>query len=495
MEGEVGGKQGAAATQRQSSPSDQRKGKGEREGERGEPKRNHPQPANPDKPRVATKASKKKEEKKKKEPAAAAGKKQQQQLQQATRKAVAAASTKQQQQQQQPTDPKAATSPGTQQESWATAVGKKAKRAGKKAEQAVVALAKVAAKNGEKGKAPVVPNVDQRARKKPKTAVVTVSCPPGRYEETMKEARAKLNLNSLGITGVRIKRAITGALIFEIPGKESAKLADTLATNLRKVFVGRKEVRVKRPTKMAELRLRGLEDSITPQEIATAVAINGGCEPEEVKVGDIQMSPNGISTVWVRCPLYAANKVVAADRIQMGWIGWTLVAAQLLDNRPLQCFKCLEGGHVRKRCPNNVDRSRLCYRCGAEGHEAKSCREAHCIVCKAKNLPANHRSGGKACPSIKKGMRGLALNRMTKSQPTPPVAVREETRRPASSAAGRASTPIPTQERRKAEEEVYPPAAGGNKRRRLREDVGKTDFASDIEAEREKGPESDQDDL
>lgn len=147
------------------------------------------------------------------------------------------------------------------------------------------------------------------------------------------------------------------------------------------------------------------------------MAINGGCEPEEVKVGDIQMSPNGISTVWVRCPLYAANKVVAADRIQ---IGWALVEAQLLDNRPLQCFKCLEGGHVRERCPNNMDRSRLCYRCGAEGHEAKSCREtAHCTVCKAKNLPANHRSGGKVCPSIKKGTRGLALNRMTKSPPLP----------------------------------------------------------------------------
>lgn len=42
---------------------------------------------------------------------------------------------------------------------------------------------------------------------------------------------------------------------------------------------------------------------------------------------------------------------------------------------------------------------------------------------------------------------------------------------------------------------MYPPAAGGNKRRRLREDVGKRDSASDMEAEREKGPESDQDDL
>lgn len=106
-------------------------------------------------------------------------------------------------------------------------MGKKAKRAGKKAEQAVAAPAKVAAKNGGKGKAPVIPNVDQKARKEPKTAVVTASCPPSRYEETMREARVKLNLNSLGITGVRIKKAITGALIFEIPGKESAKLADT----------------------------------------------------------------------------------------------------------------------------------------------------------------------------------------------------------------------------------------------------------------------------
>lgn len=130
----------------------------------------------------------------------------------------------------------------------------------------------------------------------------------------MREERAKIDLPTLGITGVKIKRAVTGALIFEVPGKKSSTLANKLAVNLRKALSTKEGVRVDRPTKMAELRLRGLEESITPREIAAAIARNGKCEAEEVKVGDNQMSPNGVSMAWVKCPLAAAYKIVDLEK-------------------------------------------------------------------------------------------------------------------------------------------------------------------------------------
>lgn len=131
-------------------------------------------------------------------------------------------------------------------------------------------------------------------------------------------------------------------------------------------------MKIDRLTKIAELRLKGIDESITPLEITAAVTEIGGCEIEEVRVGDKRMSPAGVETAWLKCPLSAANRIVAVERMQ---IGWALVTVQLLDNRPLQCYKCLEGDRVRQRCPNDVDKNRQCYRCGSIEHEARNCGE------------------------------------------------------------------------------------------------------------------------
>lgn len=114
--------------------------------------------------------------------------------------------------------------------------------------------------------------------------------------------------------------------------------------------------------------------------------------------------------VWVRCPLTTANKIATATQMK---IGWALVRVELLDNRPLQCYKCLEGGHVRQRCPNKIDRSDRCYRCGESGHTARKCEAAlKCPVCSDKNLPSNHRTGGRACIPVQKGKRGTPLDKV-----------------------------------------------------------------------------------
>ncbi|XP_011860064.1 PREDICTED: nucleolar protein of 40 kDa-like [Vollenhovia emeryi] len=76
---------------------------------------------------------------------------------------------------------------------------------------------------------------------------------------------------------------------------------------------------------------------------------------------------------------------------------------ELLEARPLVCFRCLERGHVRQQCRSKVDRSAACYRCGSEGHQAQDCiLEPSCPVCKAKDLPDRHKAGGTACPSPSK---------------------------------------------------------------------------------------------
>lgn len=304
-----------------------------------------------------------------------------------------------------------------------------------------------------------------KVRRVPRMAAITITCPPGTYEATMREARKKINLEGLGIQGVRIRRAITGALLYEIPGEKSHEMADTLAQKLRRALSNKEGVRIHRPTKMAELRIRGLDESASPLEIREAIAALGNCVQEDVTVGDVKRSSNGTDMAWVRCPLTAANQLSLKGQIK---VGWALARVDLLENRPLQCYKCLEGGHVRARCPNNVDRSGKCYRCGQEGHIARECTAPiSCTLCRERGLPFNHRTGGGSCAPVRKGKRGVPFDKMRGLQSfdkiqTDTVASGETVEPPKEQRIIKERTKRP-------EGEEDEPSEGGCKRQRIRE--------------------------
>ncbi|XP_070171493.1 uncharacterized protein [Polyergus mexicanus] len=217
----------------------------------------------------------------------------------------------------------------------------------------------------------------------------------------MARARREIDLPKLGIDSLRVREAATGAMIVELAGsgeKEgptASQRADALYADLRRVFAGDEGVRLARPIRKAELRLRGLDRSIAAADIAAAVAGAGACEATDIRVGDIKFPTRGLGTVWVQCPLRAANKIAAARAIQ---IGWSRAQAELLDRRPLQCFKCLERGHVQQHCSSPIDRRGCCYRCGESGHLARDCAgRVRCPICAGLGRPADHRVGSARC--------------------------------------------------------------------------------------------------
>lgn len=92
-------------------------------------------------------------------------------------------------------------------------------------------------------------------KKPPRTVAVVISCPNGKYNTVIKTARERVDLATVDIEAVRPRRAQTGALILEVPGKESGDKADALADKLREVFEGDENVRITRSTKSAEIRI------------------------------------------------------------------------------------------------------------------------------------------------------------------------------------------------------------------------------------------------
>ncbi|XP_037299036.1 uncharacterized protein LOC119190706 [Manduca sexta] len=236
----------------------------------------------------------------------------------------------------------------------------------------------------------------------PKKAAVTLTVAPEAvergttYAQALQAVRGKVDLASLGIgVGMKARRVATGAYLFEVPGPESEAKADSLVIKMREALCGLEGVRVSRPVMTAELRISGLDESVTPDDVATAIAKIGECSIEDLKVGQVKIEHSGLGAAWAQCPAKVADKVARAGRVLVGFVS---AGVRLLEPRPQRCYRCLCRGHVGAKCTAGVDRSGICYRCGLEGHKAKGCSaEPHCAVCAAAGKPAGHRVGGKDC--------------------------------------------------------------------------------------------------
>ncbi|XP_026317777.1 nucleolar protein dao-5-like [Hyposmocoma kahamanoa] len=239
-----------------------------------------------------------------------------------------------------------------------------------------------------------------RALTTPKSSAVVITLKPeavaekgATYKGALEAATAAVDLGSLGIPHVRVRNTQTGARIIEVPGATSAGKADTLAAKLEEVIGGL--ATVTRPTKTADLRVTGLDESVTPEKIRTVVAAKGQCSPSLVSVGAVRLAPNGRGSALVRCPVAAAQRVTAAGRLL---VGWSSAGVHVMEPRPMRCFKCMGIGHTRALCPSSEDRSGLCFRCGQAGHTASGCTVTpRCSVCTAARRPVDHVMGGRSC--------------------------------------------------------------------------------------------------
>ncbi|XP_047513992.1 uncharacterized protein LOC125055580, partial [Pieris napi] len=102
------------------------------------------------------------------------------------------------------------------------------------------------------------------------------------YADIIKEARQKIDLNGLGIEAVKFRRGVTGAAILLIPGTGKDGVANSLADKLKEVLSA-ESVKVARPQKVTSVRISGLDDSVTAEEIRLAVSAKGECPTDQIR--------------------------------------------------------------------------------------------------------------------------------------------------------------------------------------------------------------------
>ncbi|XP_013198741.2 uncharacterized protein LOC106141647 [Amyelois transitella] len=242
----------------------------------------------------------------------------------------------------------------------------------------------------------------------PKSSAVVVTLKPESstdYKSVMSRVTT-LQLSSIGVEHAAVRRTATGARIIEIPGGDSGAAADNLADKIREL-VGDVAV-VSRPYKTAQIKIAGFNEAVTPEALQAEVAKVGNCPLGQVKLGQIRLAPNQTGAVIVTCPVAAANTLITAGRLLVGWSAARVIGLKAL---PMRCFRCMGMGHTRALCPSPVDRSDLCHRCSKAGHLTSACgvKEPWCAVCHLAKKPANHVMGGKVCnPPRTKGRLATA---------------------------------------------------------------------------------------
>ncbi|EFN81240.1 hypothetical protein EAI_06227, partial [Harpegnathos saltator] len=165
-----------------------------------------------------------------------------------------------------------------------------------------------------------------------------------------------------------LKRARNGGVILEISGQDCRNKADRLARELQDALSG--EAVVARPARRTELRLVGLDASVTPQMVRAAILKMTSCSPNLLQIGEIRRSTGGYGAVWVRCSLDAAQMMATSGGL---YVGWSWAKVRLLEERLLQCYRCLRHGHMAVACRAEEVRGGHCFRCGADGHVARGC--------------------------------------------------------------------------------------------------------------------------
>jgi len=235
----------------------------------------------------------------------------------------------------------------------------------------------------------------------PKTAAVSIKGDVAKgfsYAEVLRKARSHIKMEDLQIEAPKIRKGLNGATIIEISGPECNDKAQRLADKLQEILREDKAA-ITTPTIKGELRLVGLDESISKEEIKWAIEEEGGCENKDIRIGEIIRTRRGMGTVWVKCPLKAAITIAKKKKIK---VGWTVVGVTLLKARPLQCFRCWHYGHVKNNCRSQIDRSKCCFRCGKEGHNVATCKNViKCVVCESLNRESAHRVGSIRWEGIK----------------------------------------------------------------------------------------------
>ncbi|CAB0044001.1 unnamed protein product [Trichogramma brassicae] len=219
----------------------------------------------------------------------------------------------------------------------------------------------------ERGSHPSRPRL-RKVRLRP-DAIVFKAAGTTTYADILRRLYAEPALQeTVGKSVQCIRRSASGAMVLQL--RKGVQNASTLVTELDGVLGDAATASALRHR--TALEIRDLDECATKAEICTALGHQLGTtnlDPDVVR--SLRKAYAGTQTAVIDLPDELAAEALKLGHLRVGWVSCR-VRERAEASR---CFRCWDFDHVAARCAG-PDRSKLCYRCGQDGHRAKTCRYA-----------------------------------------------------------------------------------------------------------------------
>lgn len=221
------------------------------------------------------------------------------------------------------------------------------------------------------------------------------------FADLLRKVKVDPTLNTLGERVSNIRQTYSGDLLLELQTIGDQPKTAIFREQLARAIGG--NASVKTLTQETLLVIKDMDEVTTSEEVREALE----AQFQEVKgvciVKSLTKAYRGTQTAVVSLPNTMVGKVLEVGKVRIGW-----VSCRIREKIELtRCFKCHGYGHRSWNCRSEADRSKLCRRCGEEGHFAKTCqKDSKCMLCdEATKGCSKHVTGSGKCPVYQKALQ------------------------------------------------------------------------------------------
>ncbi|XP_037814629.1 uncharacterized protein LOC119605529 [Lucilia sericata] len=210
------------------------------------------------------------------------------------------------------------------------------------------------------------------------------------YADVLKEMKKNIDPSKIGVDIKTMRRTINGDILIKFNKGEgqAEKLTRAIGNTLGN------NVTIKTVKKNCIVDIRDMDESTEQEDIISALKTVTDMVLTDIKILNVRESFGKTKQALVQIQEDAAAILLRNNKIRIGWV----MCRVRKKDKAIQCFKCLDQGHMAKSC-NGVDRTNICRKCCNSGHKFKDCKEEmRCIICQEEGLKnTKHYIGSMFC--------------------------------------------------------------------------------------------------